>query len=436
MAITLSSGNLIVNPDAESGSAATDFGSSVAPDGWSVTGAFTAVAYDIGGTQDLNADDTRALQGGTAYFAGGPAAFGAVAQQTIDVTAFASDIDLGIVRGLVSGQFGGFLNQDDRMSLTVLFLDDLGLDLDSLEIGGATALDRNFQTTLISDFGALTVPIGTRTIVLTLTATYGNGSYNDGYADNLGLEFTGLSSGLLYVEGKQDLSGESVDGATGIAFDPLTNSSVVLSSSQFGANGIALDSVIQASFAKDKLTIRSTSNETFSIAAFTFEGWSKTKDKLTLIGRGGAEDLTGSSINDTIRGAGGDDIISGRGGADTLDGQGGIDTLIGGNGNDKFVLANLTEDRDIIIDFVSGGDVMKVSASLFGGGLAAGEDLGTKFLANDTGLAAGGEDRFIYDTTDGQLYFDADGTGIAERVLVAVLSGAPLVVASDFAILA
>ena len=53
------------------------------------------------------------------------------------------------------------------------------------------------------------------------------------------------------------------------------------------------------------------------------------------------------------------------------------------------------------------------------------------FLSNGDGQVANGGDadtRFIYNATDGRLYFDADGTGAAAARLIATLSGNPVLI--------
>jgi Ca2+-binding RTX toxin-like protein len=68
---------------------------------------------------------------------------------------------------------------------------------------------------------------------------------------------------------------------------------------------------------------------------------------------------------------------------------------------------------DNIRDFVSGADRIEISASLFGGGLAAGALSGLQFVVNGSGLASdfgNGATRFIYSSSNGQLFYDADGT--------------------------
>ena len=146
--------------------------------------------------------------------------------------------------------------------------------------------------------------------------------------------------------------------------------------------------------------------------------------KNTLTGGGGANFLFG--------GSGGVDILSGGDGNDTLDGGSGPDLLSGGAGADQFILS--FAGGDTITDFVSGADVLRVSASAFGGGLAAGVLDPSLFLASSLGQATDALQRFLYDTTTGELFFDADGTGAAAQRLIATLSSADPLLASDFLI--
>jgi Ca2+-binding RTX toxin-like protein len=41
------------------------------------------------------------------------------------------------------------------------------------------------------------------------------------------------------------------------------------------------------------------------------------------------------------------------------------------------------------------------------------------------------DDRIVYDTSSGKLYYDADGTGTVQSVQVAVLANAPALAATD-----
>ena len=47
-------------------------------------------------------------------------------------------------------------------------------------------------------------------------------------------------------------------------------------------------------------------------------------------------------------------------------------------------------------------------------------------------LAVGDSGQFLFDTDDGSLFWDADGTGSGAAVLIATLSNVPPLTASDF----
>ncbi|WP_426954226.1 beta strand repeat-containing protein [Muricoccus radiodurans] len=157
---------------------------------------------------------------------------------------------------------------------------------------------------------------------------------------------------------------------------------------------------------------------------------------VTLTGNELANQLFGANANDVLNGGGGGDVLAGANGADTLNGGAGTDILIGGSGADTFVLANLAANRDVINDFVGGTDRLQVSASLFGGGLSAGSLAVGQFAANTTGLAGDADDRFIYNTATGALFYDANGTGAGGAVQIATLTAMPALSASDFSIVA
>ena len=113
--------------------------------------------------------------------------------------------------------------------------------------------------------------------------------------------------------------------------------------------------------------------------------------------------------------------------------------MVGGNGADRFVFdtpPNAVSNLDTILDFTSGTDRLVFDARVFAG--LAGDGLGRlnpdAFVAG-AGLttANDGTDRFIYNTSNGALYFDADGFGGANAVQIAVLgtATAPSLNASD-----
>ncbi|TDR94266.1 hemolysin type calcium-binding protein [Enterovirga rhinocerotis] len=155
-----------------------------------------------------------------------------------------------------------------------------------------------------------------------------------------------------------------------------------------------------------------------------------------LILRDGVTTATGNNLDNVLQGNGDDNVLFGGGGRDTLRGGAGNDTLIGGAGIDSlyggagadtFVLTATTPDRDMIRDFVAAEDMIEISASLFGGGLIAGDELtDQQFVLSTTGRATSATDRFLYVESKGHLYYDADGSGRDEAPqLIAVLTTTP-----------
>jgi Ca2+-binding RTX toxin-like protein len=129
----------------------------------------------------------------------------------------------------------------------------------------------------------------------------------------------------------------------------------------------------------------------------------------------------GNELNNFIFGNDGDNAITGALGQDVL---------TGGAGADTFVYASAAEGGDAITDFVSGVDRFSISAVGFGGGLVGGGAAALVAGSDPTSLTAS----FLYDTDDGALYWDSDGDGGDAAVLVATLSGAPALTASDLII--
>jgi serralysin len=120
-------------------------------------------------------------------------------------------------------------------------------------------------------------------------------------------------------------------------------------------------------------------------------------------------------------------IIMGNAGSNTLTGTSYSDTLTGGNGADRFVfnsLQNTPVTKDIITDFQPGVDFIQFSKSIFTKIISvAGKALSTPEFWSGKGVIAGhdSDDRIVYDTTTGNLYYDADGNGASAAVLVALI---------------
>jgi hypothetical protein len=178
-------GNLLVDPGAEAGVGASDSSGVSVPEGWTTTETMTAVKY--GASSFPTVEDGAAVDGGVNFFAGGPAAEASSATQTVDVSAAASEIDTGALPVTVSALLGGFASQADAASVTATFLSAAGPSLSAVTLPAVTPAERGDVTKLVPRALTATVPTGTRAIEVRIDAVRTDGSYNDGYADNISL---------------------------------------------------------------------------------------------------------------------------------------------------------------------------------------------------------------------------------------------------------
>jgi Ca2+-binding RTX toxin-like protein len=131
--------------------------------------------------------------------------------------------------------------------------------------------------------------------------------------------------------------------------------------------------------------------------------------------------IDGGAGNDTIFGGSGNDSIKGGSGNDELHGGTGRDILDGGAGADKFVFdtALSSGNADVIKGFKHGTDKIVLDADIFA---AIGPTLGAgEFRKNTSGNAQDGNDKIIYETDTGEIYYDANGNKGGQKVLIAVL---------------
>jgi Ca2+-binding RTX toxin-like protein len=127
--------------------------------------------------------------------------------------------------------------------------------------------------------------------------------------------------------------------------------------------------------------------------------------------------------------------ITGNAGANRLEGKGGADTLIGLSGADTFVFAtNLGGGNvDDILDFFAPLDRFLLSDNVFRA-LTPGTIAPAQFRANTTGLAQDADDRIIYDTDSGGVFYDADGLGGAAGVQFALVGMGLGITRADFTV--
>jgi hypothetical protein len=197
--------NLIVNGDAEAGSAGDPAGTSeqqVVKDlpGWTRTGTLTVFPYVAGQTIGaVGEGDPRPDDHGKNYFTGGPAGGPdalATATQSIDLTPLALVVDTGKLSYTLSGYLGSWGTFSNQADVAVRFLDANHKDLGSpVRIGPVTS-GNNHQaeqaTGLWKRTTSSTIPAGTRYVEVTLTISVdpdvrvaANNSANSGFADSI-----------------------------------------------------------------------------------------------------------------------------------------------------------------------------------------------------------------------------------------------------------
>lgn len=154
----------------------------------------------------------------------------------------------------------------------------------------------------------------------------------------------------------------------------------------------------------------------------------------TLLGWEGDDVLTGGGAADRLEGGIGADHLDGGAGRDQLFGGPGLDTLSGGSardelrgagGADTFLYGRPGEGGDTILDFAPGTDRIAINASRFG------DITAITFRARASGEPGGTAPQFVYDTDDGILYWDPDGTGAEPSILLATFAGIPTLTAAD-----
>ncbi|MEI6643400.1 MAG: calcium-binding protein [Novosphingobium sp.] len=145
----------------------------------------------------------------------------------------------------------------------------------------------------------------------------------------------------------------------------------------------------------------------------------------------------------TLKGNSGANLLNGGAGNDVLSGGLGNDTLIGGRGADKFLFDSApagATNVDLVRDFSrKEGDLILLDKAVFAGLGPAGGLASGAFLASATATAAlDGDDRLVYNTATGQLWYDVDGLGGQAAVQITTIGATshPALTYIDFQIIA
>jgi Ca2+-binding RTX toxin-like protein len=176
----------------------------------------------------------------------------------------------------------------------------------------------------------------------------------------------------------------------------------------------------------------------FSSVTYTLED---NLENLNIIGNGTTAG-NGNALNNTIVGNALANSIEGGAGNDIIEGGKGLDTLFGGAGFDDFRYTHLAADQDNIFDFTAGEDDIAFSVAAFedtaaGVMFAPGALAANRLVSGATptaGLGAG-IGQFLYDTDDGRLIWDQNGTTAGGQFHIATLTTLPTLTSADFVVI-
>jgi hypothetical protein len=176
--------NLLANPGAEDGPGAGSLAEEAPPPGWTTTPRFTAVRYGA-----ATFPPAPGSASGANFFAGGPDTAMSTAAQIVDVSFAAQRIDGEEMIAALRADIGSFGQSQDRGTVDAIMRDAQGAELGRITIGPVLREQRH-GSELVPRSGATEVPRGTRSIEVVMTAVRVDGTYADGWFDNLDLTLT------------------------------------------------------------------------------------------------------------------------------------------------------------------------------------------------------------------------------------------------------
>ncbi len=168
------------------------------------------------------------------------------------------------------------------------------------------------------------------------------------------------------------------------------------------------------------------SDAAYSSASYTLTAGSEVETLSTLDWNGTAAlNLTGNELANYLIGNAGANMLNGGGGNDALVGRGGADTF-------AFTTALGATNVDHIGDMASATDKIALDHNVFVG-LGLGALNANAFRVGTSAQDA--DDRIVYNSATGELFFDADGNGAGAAVRFAIVDGAPALTVSDFTVI-
>ena len=187
MSVTYGS-NLILNPGAEAYSGTADGFNMITPNHWTANGNPTVVQYDSGYGSSILV--RKPGNGGDAFFAGGPTDESDDFFQNIDLSSISAAVDAGQVSFTLGALIGGRSTDGDNATVSVNFRDASETAISEISTASVSAGDRDNRTKFIGRTRSGTVPADARFAQIQIHFKRDDGSYNDGFADNLSLVLT------------------------------------------------------------------------------------------------------------------------------------------------------------------------------------------------------------------------------------------------------
>ena len=139
-------------------------------------------------------------------------------------------------------------------------------------------------------------------------------------------------------------------------------------------------------------------------------------------------DITGNDNGNSLVGSGGDDVLNGRGGRDDL---------FGNDGDDSFLFdtpLDAATNVDRILDFSVADDTILLDQTIFSSSLGLGNISAGELVIG--AAAQDANDRIIYNSGTGALFYDNDGVGGNAQVQFASLSTGLALTNLDFLVVA
>ncbi len=393
----------------------------------------TGIQYNLGTTQDLfvakgvfvQSTDTNAVSGtgngqevrvsGSVvgfndgiHLTGDDAvvvinASGIVTGQTDDAVNFEGLNPTLVNRGTITGNYGIYIDGGAGRA-TVTNYGNIHTDSDSVTLGGAIR-------TALTNFG-------------TIFSNSGTAYFGDALRDTVVNQGTiagdiNLAQGNDIYDGRGGRVTGNVFGGEGRDYFRLASSVETI------VGDLGFDTLDFKGTAGVRVDLSNTIDNTGAAKGDTYFGIERVLGSLD-----GSDQLRGDVAENVLRGFGNADRLFGNAGNDDLFGGNGQDTLTGGADADNFYFDTYSSRGDVITDFANGIDALLFNDDAFGD-LADGVLAASRFKSGTNNQAGDANDRFIFNANTDQLYFDADGTGNRDAVLVATFANGATITAND-----